>query len=254
MADLRYTKQHKGNLHWLTNQDFPLLNKEEVERLIQKRKQECEGEEVFPKIRTSRGAFWVIPIVDGKSKVIVRQYKRGGLIAKIFTKNFYCCPFLNWPTWRSYSEFKNALYLWENDFPIPRPLFAATRKVSSWRYQAFIGYEFLEGAQNLLVASEHLSFTRLSELFHQVGVQAFDMLRLGVMHNDLHVGNVLLLGENVFIIDFDKSYRIDPQTDTSTCRMRLIERWRRSLRRHKMPEDLIEPYIEGLNYEMSGAI
>ena len=249
MPETNYNMQLSGDMQWLTHKSLPPLNERELKLLVEKRLQIEDGNDTSGEIRTSRGSFWVTMLPGGR-KVIVRQYKRGGLIAKFITESFYYFPYINWPKWRSFSEFENTLYLKEKNFCVPMPLFAVSQKLSAWRYKAFIGYEYLEGSQNLLVEIRKLSFAQLNETFYDVGKLAYDMLDLGVMHSDLHLGNVLLQGTNVYIIDFDKSYRINQRTDYDKCRMKLIKRWRRSLMRHNMTEDLMEPYIKGLNYKL----
>lgn len=249
MAETNYNMQQSGDWQWLTHKSLPLLDERELKFLVEKQLQIEDGNDTSDEIRTSRGSFWVTMLPGGR-KVIVRQYKRGGLIARFITESFYYLPYINWPKWRSFSEFENTLYLKEKNFCVPMPLFAVSRKLSAWRYEAFIGYEYLEGSQNLLLESRGLSFTRLNETFYEVGKLACNMLDLGVMHSDLHLGNVLLQGTKIYIIDFDKSYRINQRTDYDKCRMKLIDRWRRSLRRHNMTEDLMEPYIQGLNYKL----
>jgi tRNA A-37 threonylcarbamoyl transferase component Bud32 len=249
MPETNYNIQQSGEWQWLTHKSLPPLNERELKLLVEKQLQMKDGAHTSDEVRTSRGSFWVTMLPSGR-KVIVRQYKRGGVIAQFITESFYYCPHINWPKLRSFSEFENTLYLKEKNFCVPMPLFAVTQKLSAWRYKAFIGYEYLEGSQNLLVESRGLSFNRLNETFYAVGKLACDMLDLGVMHSDLHLGNVLLHGTKIYIIDFDKSYRINQKTDYDKCRMQLIDRWRRSLKRHNMTENLIEPYIQGLNYKL----
>ena len=249
MAETNYKMQRSGDWQWLTHKSLPPLNDRDIKVLVEKQLPTKECDLASDEVRTSRGSFWVTMLPGGR-KVIVRQYKRGGLIAKFITESFYYFPYINWPKWRSFSEFENTLYLKEKNFCVPMPLFAVSQKLSAWRYKAFIGYEYLEGSQNLLVEIRKLSFAQLNETFYDVGKLAYDMLDLGVMHSDLHLGNVLLQGTNVYIIDFDKSYRINQRTDYDKCRMKLIKRWRRSLMRHNMTEDLMEPYIKGLNYKL----
>ena len=75
---------------------------------------------------------------------------------------------------------------------------------------SFIGMELLGGAEPICESSSHGPvFDREAAMGR---AKLLQMGLLGYVHGDFHVGNVLLSGENVYMIDFGKTKKFRPDT------------------------------------------
>lgn len=179
------------------------------------------GDRARPVSSGGRGGAWFI--TAGSHNVVLREYLRGGLIAKI-SRNAYV--FTGESAVRSFAEFRLLNQLVGMALPVPRPVAAWYRKTSLLRYQAALIIEKLERTTplaELITSLDDGAWQRLGgtiRRFHDAGVR----------HADLNCFNVLVRDEDFFLIDFDKG-RIMDEGAFARWKAANLERFARSLRK-----------------------
>jgi 3-deoxy-D-manno-octulosonic acid kinase len=145
-----------------------------------------------------RGAAWFI---NAETRhLVLRHYRRGGLIAKIAEDRYW------WrgpDATRSFREFRMLYRLRRDGFPVPAPIAAGFRR-QGLRYTADILLEQLADTTSLVerLRQEPLQFS----LWVAIGRCLRRFVDAGVHHADLNAHNVLLDAEDrVWIIDFDRA-------------------------------------------------
>jgi 3-deoxy-D-manno-octulosonic acid kinase len=142
-----------------------------------------------------RGGAWFLD-ADGDDYVL-REYLRGGLASRLSLCTY---AFTGENRVRSIMEFRMLMRLSVQGFPVPRPVAAYYQKLSILRYQAAIIIERIADAAplaDLIDTRSDVDWRRLGQLvrrFHDAGVR----------HADLNCFNVLVRGDEFFLIDFDK--------------------------------------------------
>jgi tRNA A-37 threonylcarbamoyl transferase component Bud32 len=80
---------------------------------------------------------------------------------------------------------------------------------------------------------------KLPEVMPRVGQQVSLLIQHRIRHVDLHPGNIVVdPAGNVFLLDFDKS-KIHPD-DKDQLLKRYLARWQRAVKKHRLPDSLIE--------------
>ena len=144
-----------------------------------------------------RGSAWLIEI--GTRRLVLRHYRRGGLMARLSEDRYW------WhgpEATRSFREWRLLHRLRRAGLPVPQPIAAGYHREGS-RYTADILMEHLPGTQSLAQRLEQgsLQFT----LWVDIGRCIRRFVDAGVHHADLNAHNVLLdADERVWLIDFDR--------------------------------------------------
>lgn len=125
---------------------------------------------------------------------------------------------------RSFAEFRLLNTLVSRGLPVPRPVAAWYRKLSPIQYRAAIIIERLENTSPLADFIAELD----SEAWNSIGATIRRFHDAGVMHADLNCFNVLVRGEEYFLIDFDKS-RLIKDGAPARWKEANLERFSRSL-------------------------
>lgn len=187
-----------------------------------------------------RGGAWFINADD--CRLVLREYRRGGLAARLAEKAY---AFTREQSVRSFSEFRLLNRLEAMGLPVPRAVAAWYRKLSPLHYQAAIIIERLDDTVPLaeLIDDLHDSgWYRLGQIirrFHDAGVR----------HADLNCFNVLVRDEHFYLIDFDKGEVMSPGTSPSWKHANL-ERFARSLRKvasETAQQRVWKPFKNGYN-------
>ncbi|MCF1437353.1 MAG: 3-deoxy-D-manno-octulosonic acid kinase, partial [Shewanella sp.] len=129
---------------------------------------------------------------------VLRHYWRGGLMAKL-SKDTYLFTGLAYT--RPTAELKLLNILYQEGFPVPRPIAACVQK-RGLCYSGDILIERIEGARDLVAIlterkmsqQEWLSLGQCIARFHN----------RGVYHADLNAKNILLSPKGFHLIDFDR--------------------------------------------------
>lgn len=179
------------------------------------------GEKAQPVGSGGRGAAWFID--TGVGRVVLREYRRGGLVARISEQNYV---FTRESDVRSVAEFRLLNHLVNMGLPVPKPVAAWYRKVSKALYQAAIMIERLESTAPLAELVPALDVTD----WRALGTTIRRFHDAGVNHADLNCFNVLVRDGTYFLIDFDKG-RIMPRQSSEKWKVNNLERFARSIRK-----------------------
>ena len=182
--------------------------------------------------QSGRGSVYTFDLADGKG--ILRPYRRGGVLAK-FREDRY---------WRSNRPLKELIILehaFRHALPVPQPLGVLWEKHGQ-SYTGAIATRFLPGVTLQDWAGAHTIEEETSTLL-QCGRAIREMHNAGIYHADLQIRNIVVGDGHVYIIDFDKSSRIDPFADLPRARNML--RLRRSIEKNKLPARYFDEIVTG---------
>ena len=160
--------------------------------------------------------------------VVVKYYTRGGAIRHVVKRRY-----IRWGPTRSQKEFDLLQTVRRLGVNAPEPIAYAhqgrmcyqawlvTRAVDRHQTLAQIGCTDEAGARRLIPA---------------ICTQVKKLIDHGILHVDLHPGNILVDSEGqVYLIDFDKA-RL--HMDRRGLRKKYLQRWRRAVQKHDLPPAL----------------
>ena len=149
-----------------------------------------------------RGSVSVLHSQEGDW--ILRHYRRGGFAARVSADRYV---WMGEDATRSFREWRLLAQLHGEGLPVPAPI-AANYERSTVTYRANIITARLENTRTLAttIASEALSAQR----WQLIGRTIARFHSKGVHHADLNANNILLRGDEVFVLDFDRG-RIRPR-------------------------------------------
>lgn len=175
-----------------------------------------------------RGGAWFVksPLGD----LVLRRYRRGGLAARLSSSGYV---FLGYRRSRSHAEFRLLRHLHDLGLPVPEPI-AALACRSGLTYRASILLRRLPGASPL-PEQEELAAPPLWEAVGRVLRQFHDA---GLDHRDLNCDNILVAGDTVSLIDFDRCRLRAPNRRDTLWQRRNLRRLYRSVtkRCEQLPE------------------
>jgi serine/threonine protein kinase len=176
-----------------------------------------------------------IPLEDGKNMVL-RQYSHGGLLRAI-TGNLYLFGA------RSFRELVITEEIRSCGIPTISPIGAIHHRILSPFYQAYFlslevpnAIDLIQYFQKMgaLPTRENLSSKR--KTLRSAGLLIRQLHHAGFFHGDLQLKNILIAGDQLLLIDFDRSYR--KSILSARERMKNLLRLNRSVekwRRHGLP-------------------
>ncbi len=174
-----------------------------------------------------------IPLGEGK-RMVLRQYSHGGLL-RAFTGNLYLFGA------RSFKELAITEEVRSCGIPTIEPI-GAVHQVTGFPpfYQAYLLTLDVPGALNAIQYLEKIGkHPNREALRHKrkkighCGLLLRQFHQSGFFHRDLQMKNILVAGDRILIIDFDRSYRkrilSTRQQVKNLLRLnRSVEKWRRS--------------------------
>ncbi|WP_228260858.1 3-deoxy-D-manno-octulosonic acid kinase [Marinobacter orientalis] len=181
-------------------------------------------EKARPVTSGGRGGAWFIDTEP--SGMVLRHYRRGGLMAHLAEKTYL---FAGFDQARSLAEFRLLGQLRSLGLPVPEAVAAIAWKYRLFWYQAAILVKRIPGAVTLS-DSERLSDKSLWVQLGQVIRRFHDN---GLDHVDLNCDNILVAGDQIYLIDFDRC-KLVPESDNeadSAWKQRNLERLHRSVRK-----------------------
>lgn len=168
---------------------------------------------------------------------VIKHYRRGGLLRRLNKQRY-----LGLGKPRCRIEFELLETVGSLGINVPRPLAYAVR--GRWVYRAWLVTGNIENQGTLAEAC-----LKSPDLARQAMGLFGDQLRVlidnGVLHVDLHPGNVIL-GKNgrVYILDFDKGRRFSGSR--AKLKKRYLSRWQRAVAKHRLPDMLAETLAANL--------
>ena len=167
-----------------------------------------------------------------EKRMVVRQYSHGGLF-RIFTRDLYLFGA------RSIRELALTEKILSRGIPTIQPIGAIHRSALLLLYKAWLLSLEISGAKDLIQYFQeigpHPSRERLlhkRRAIRSVGLLVHQFHEAGFFHGDLQLKNILLSGEQLFLIDFDRSYQKDVLTADEKKKNlfrlnRSVEKWKR---------------------------
>lgn len=202
------------------------------------------GASAQPVSSGGRGGAWFID--TGCGYIVLRQYRRGGLVARISEQSYV---YTREQDVRSVAEFRLLDHLVTLGLPVPKPVAAWYRKVSGLSYKAAIIIERLEDTTPL---AELIPVLDLAD-WEVIGATVRRFHDAGVNHADLNCFNVLVRGSSYFLIDFDKG-RIMPAKAAEKWKTGNLERFARSIRKvsgNSVLDRVWDSFMNGYNGSQS---
>lgn len=178
------------------------------------------GDAAQPVAEGGRGAAWFIRREAGDW--VLRHYRRGGLVARISRDRYF---WAGEAAVRSVAEFRLLQRLHGLGLPAPRPIAALYRR-RGLGYGAALIVERIAGARPMTVLLDRGDHPAWA----QVGATIARFHRVGVEHADLNANNILLSGDKVWLIDFDRG-RLHASVGDGAWRQANLDRLARSLRK-----------------------
>lgn len=182
------------------------------------------GDRARPVTSGGRGGAW---FVDAESSsMVLRHYKRGGLMSRLAEKTYL---FTGFDQARSLAEFRLLGRLRSLGLPVPEAVAAI-----AWKYRLF-WYRAAILVKRIPDAVTFSDSTRLGEepLWEHLGQVIRRFHDSGLDHVDLNCDNILVAGDQIYLIDFDRC-RLVTGSDNNTeaaWKQRNLERLYRSVRK-----------------------
>jgi 3-deoxy-D-manno-octulosonic acid kinase len=156
----------------------------------------------------------------------LRHYRRGGMVARFVTDRYVWTGLRDSRPWREWRLLAAAC---EKRLPVPKP-FAARLIKNGVFYTADLITRRIDGGVSL---AESLTAGRRNEAaWRDIGEVIRRFHDEGIEHADLNAHNILLAGDEVFLIDFDNGKIHEPRAYRNRSRgwrERNLRRLRRSL-------------------------
>lgn len=164
---------------------------------------------------------------------LIRTYRRGGAIGPLLDDRMFLVN-------RPLRELRLLAYLHAKDLPVPNPLGCRWTR-SGLVYRGAIATEEIDAhhLQHVLETSPD----RAPSILPGVGETIRKFHDIGVFHADLQIRNILVAGDRVYLIDFDRT-RVYPVLSPHQ-RWKNLLRLRRSLEKNGLPLAHFDAIREG---------
>jgi len=153
-----------------------------------------------------RGNTWFVNSIFGP--VVLRQYLRGGWVARISKDRYF---FTTISRSRPFREFFALVDLHKLGLPVPKPVAALCRHNGMLSSGALIT-QTIENSQTLadILSAAGSGLTNNDNCWERVGACIRRFHNAGVWHADLNARNILLdSAKGVYLVDFDRA-RLSP--------------------------------------------
>ena len=176
--------------------------------------------------------------IDEFGPVAIKSYYRGGWMRYLIKRRY-----LKLGKTRAQIEFELLQVVRNLGIKAPEPVAYAHR--GSIFYQAWLVSRAIKQPLSLALLSlkdEKKTRQAMESVVGQISL----LIQNGILHVDLHPGNIVVDGTGqIFIVDFDKG-QIHHRS-TEKLRSRYLTRWQRAVTKHRLPGMLTEMLQAGLN-------
>jgi 3-deoxy-D-manno-octulosonic acid kinase len=170
-----------------------------------------------------RGSAWFVTAES--ASLVLRHYRRGGLMAKLVEKTYL---FTGFNQARSIMEFRLLEKLILAELPVPEPVAAIAWGHLFFWYRAAIVVKRIPGAVNFVDSS----LLGQEELWKKLGRVIRRFHDHGLDHVDLNCDNILVASNQIYLIDFDRCRLRDSSAgQAESWKSRNLTRLQRSLRK-----------------------
>jgi 3-deoxy-D-manno-octulosonic acid kinase len=180
----------------------------------------------------------LIDEIDYIGSVAVKYYHRGGFVRHFIKKRYF-----KWGKTRGQKEYELLQKVRRLGINAPEPIAFAYR--GCFFYQSWLVTREIKQHQTLAKLSlSNKKRTRF--VMENVIEQISTLIKNNILHVDLHPGNVIIDNQDrIYILDFDKGGIF--LGNKKILKNRYIRRWNRAIKKHGLPEILIELMYSGLN-------
>ncbi len=170
-------------------------------------------------LRSQAGGRGGVNIIDTPAgEAVLRHYRRGGMVARLFGDRYL---FTGGRRTRSAREFRLLAELGRRGLPVPAPI--ASRYVRhGLRYSADLITARIPHAATLAERLADGAFN--ADLAGRVGAMIARFHRVGAWHADLNAHNVLVSGADLYLIDFDRGRLRSPATHWQRANLARLKR------------------------------
>jgi len=218
----------KGRVFLLLKEEYKnLLLKQGIDDLKSYIQKNCKTSHTLK----GRTPHPLLPLQDGK-RMVFRQYSHGGLL-RAFTGNLYLFGA------RSFRELALTEEIRSCGIPTVPSIGAIHHRIFFPFYQAYFlslqisqAVDLIQYFQEIGAHPSRQVLTLKRNIIRSLGLLVRSFHQSGFFHGDLQLKNILVAGEQLFLIDFDRSYR-KPILSTrermkNLLRLnRSVEKWRR---------------------------
>jgi 3-deoxy-D-manno-octulosonic acid kinase len=182
------------------------------------------GDQAKPVTSGGRGGAWFIDMEP--PGMVLRHYRRGGMMAHFAEKTYL---FTGFDQARSLAEFRLLGQLRSLGLPVPEAIAAIAWKYRLFWYRAAILVRRIPNAVTFSDSArlnDELLWTQLGRVIRRFHDHGLD-------HVDLNCDNILVAGDQLYLIDFDRCKLVvesEHETD-SAWKQRNLERLQRSVRK-----------------------
>ncbi len=193
--------------------------------------------------------FRSLPTQAGNCNVVVKQYRRGGMV-RHFNKNLYWHG--HYSQSRAWLEFKLLVKMTVLGLPVPTPVAARAKRTFLHLYESTIITQEIEQSETLAdCLKQHSGQSVDHALWQKTGETIKRFHTANIYHADLNASNILISGnDQIYLIDFDKGQLL-PDNRTNWKRGNL-DRLQRSLLKYQRNNDNFQYSTEHWNSLLAG--
>lgn len=195
--------QSQGELIWFDSDEFEDVSEKHFRPRYWKKQNAIMG--------SARGRGTTYFFKHNHRSFVLRHYRRGGLIGKLLTDQYFFTGFSKTRAWR---EMDLLMRMKELGLPAPIPVAARVQK-HFFYYRADLITKKIPAARD---AHQHLRKREIgSEAWRRIGATIAQFHHHQIYHHDLNIHNIMLSDKGkVWLIDFDK------------CEIRTGENWKKA--------------------------
>ncbi len=182
--------------------------------------------------------------IDRYGPVLIKAYFRGGIAGRLNLKTY-----LGPGPCRGQAEFEMLKKVRSLDINAPEPVAFALR--GHMLKQTWLMTRMLTDSITLSqLCSDNPQAAR--QVMALVTAQVRKLIKNRILHVDLHPGNILIKGsQDAYIIDFDKA--VVKKQGCSGLGRRYASRWRRAVKKHRLPSFIDDTFRSGLGDDLEKA-
>jgi len=176
--------------------------------------------------------------IDGIGSIVIKHYARGGLMRYLLKRRY-----LKLGATRCQREFELLQTVRNLGINAPEPIAFAYR--GRLFYRAWLITRQISQSITLArLATREITQAQaaMTSVLEQISI----LIQNGIVHPDLHPGNVVIDKETkIFLVDFDKGFLF--LGNKNKLRNRYLSRWQRALIKHQLPMVLYDMLQAGLS-------
>lgn len=173
----------------------------------------------------------VLPL-RGENHAVIRQYVHGGLLGNFMKHVFFFGS-------RSFQELALTEEIRSTGIPTVLPIAAIHQRIFLCFYHAYLlslevpeAIDLIQYFQEMGTSPSCEIISQKRKMIRRIGLLIRKLHQEGFFHGDLQMKNILISGDQILLLDFDRSYRKNPLTIRERMKNlirlnRSAEKWKR---------------------------